>query len=100
MVDDRHYNYWEQWLSKACQVEEFSSFNSLWLSYFIVGPAVPRPITHHVFRQVLQTVYTSLPDLNGVLFLSRKYLEPLLSIACLKVSVFTLKPRPLSLSGV
>jgi len=53
MVDDRHYNYWEKWLSQACQVEEFSSFNSLWLSYFIVGPMVERPCTHHVFRQVL-----------------------------------------------
>lgn len=71
MVDDRHYNYWEKWLSQACQVDEFSSFNSLWLSYFIVGPMVERPATHHVFRQVLQTVYTSLPDLIGVLFLSR-----------------------------
>jgi hypothetical protein len=36
MVDDRHYNYWEEWVRKACQVEEFSSFNTLWLSYFIV----------------------------------------------------------------
>lgn len=72
MVDERHYNHWEEWVKTACQVEEFSSFNTLWLSYFIAGAAVGSQATPYVFKQVLHTVYTSLPDLIGVLFLSRK----------------------------
>ena len=37
MIDDRHFNYWEKWFSKSFEIEEFSSFNTLWLSYFICG---------------------------------------------------------------
>ena len=74
MVDDRHYGYWEEWVRRACQVEEFSSFNSLWLSYFIMGSggALSPELTPLIFKQVLHTVYTSLPDLTGILFLARK----------------------------
>lgn len=57
-------------------MDEFSAFNSLWLSYFIAGSVIGADRQHHVFKQVLHTVYTSLPDLNGVLFLARKYPIP------------------------
>jgi len=72
MTDDKHFNFWEEWVKGAYQVEDFSSFNSLWLSYFIAGGSVGFSLQHQVFKQVLHTVYTSLPDLIGVLFLSSK----------------------------
>jgi len=50
MVDDRHYNHWEEWVKKACQVEEFSCFNSLWLSYFIVASALGPELAPLTFR--------------------------------------------------
>jgi len=37
MHDDKHFNYWEDWFKKAYTVEEFSAFNTLWLTYFIAG---------------------------------------------------------------
>lgn len=73
MCDDRHFNYWEEWFSKAYQIGEFSSFNTLWLTYFIAGGSLGQQNQAHAFKQVLQTVYTSIPDLTGVFFLVRKY---------------------------
>jgi len=72
MTDDKHFNLWEDWFKNAFTVSEFSSFNTLWLSYFISGGVVGNKNQHHIFKQVLKTVYTSLPDLIGVLFLCRK----------------------------
>jgi hypothetical protein len=40
MHDDRHYNYWEQWFSKAFKVDEFSALNTLWLAYFSAGGSI------------------------------------------------------------
>ena len=37
MIDDKHFNYWEKWLSKAFLIDELTAFNTLWLSYFICG---------------------------------------------------------------
>lgn len=72
-MDDRHYNYWEKWLSLACNVNDFSSANSLWLSYFVLSSAVPLELTHCVFKEVLHTIYTSNPNLIGILFMARKF---------------------------
>lgn len=72
MVDDKHYNYWEDWFHKAYEVKEFASFNTLWLTYFIAGGAIAPESQHVIFKQMLQTVYTSAPDLIGCLFLVRK----------------------------
>jgi len=40
MYDDKHFNHWEEWFKKAYQTEEFSSFNTLWLTYFISGGVI------------------------------------------------------------
>lgn len=72
MIDDKHFNYWEKWFHKAFEIEEFSAFNTLWLSYFIAGGSIGQGNSQHAFKQVLQTVYTSNPDLVGVLFLASK----------------------------
>lgn len=37
LVDERHHNYWEDWFKKAFEIGEFTSFNTLWLTYFIAG---------------------------------------------------------------
>ncbi len=73
MYDERHYNCWENWFSKAFGVEEFSTFNTLWLTYFIAGGSIAYGDQRYVFKKILQTVYTSLPDLLGVLFLMSKF---------------------------
>jgi hypothetical protein len=39
-VDDKHFNYWEDWMKKACSTEDFSAFNTLWLNYFICGAQI------------------------------------------------------------
>jgi hypothetical protein len=52
-------------------VQEFSTFNNLWLTYFIAGGSVGYKDQKFAFKKILQTVYTSLPDLIGVLFLMR-----------------------------
>lgn len=72
MQDDRHFNYWEEWFRKAYDIDEFSAFNTLWLTYFICGGSLGPDNQHFAFKQILQTVYTSNPDLVGVLFLARK----------------------------
>lgn len=75
LVDDRHFGLWESWVAKATGTDEFSSFNAIWLAYFVIGSksstGIERQNIHHVFKQVLHTVYTSLPDLIGVLFMAR-----------------------------
>ena len=85
MHDDKHYNYWEKWFQQAFKVEEFSAINTLWLSYFIAGGSVGYKQQKFAFKKILQTVYTSLPDIIGILFLARKYT---LSIFSLKIWVF------------
>ncbi len=69
MTDDKHFNLWEDWVRNAYCLQEFSAFNTLWLAYFIAGAQQQQ----HIFKQTLKTVYTSLPDLIGILFLVRKY---------------------------
>ena len=54
-------------------MEEFSTFNALWLTYFIAGGSIGYVDQRFAFKKILQTVYTSLPDTIGVLFLIRKY---------------------------
>lgn len=71
MYDEKHYNCWEQWFKKAFQVEEFSTFNTLWMTYFIAGGSISYKDQRFAFKKILQTVYTSLPDSIGVLFLMR-----------------------------
>ena len=72
MSDDLHFNYWEDWFQKAYELWDFSALNTVWLSYFIAGSSIGVENQHHVFKQILQTVYTSIPDLVGILFLARK----------------------------
>lgn len=74
MYDERHYNCWEAWFSKAFTVSEFSTFNTLWLTYFIAGGSIGYGDQRYVFKKILQTVYTSIPDSIGILFLMRKSL--------------------------
>jgi hypothetical protein len=71
MVDDKHHNYWEDWFHRAYDIKEFASFNTLWLTYFIAGGVISMDNQHMIFKQMLQTVYTSAADLIGVLFLVR-----------------------------
>jgi len=62
----------ENWFGRAYEIEEFSAFNTLWLSYFIAGGSIGQQNGAYAFKQVLQTVYTSNPDMVGVLFLASK----------------------------
>ena len=71
MQDDRHYNYWESFFRKAFKIDDFSSLNSLWLTYFNAGGTLNRTDQKFVFKRILQTVYTSLPEIMGVFFLRR-----------------------------
>jgi hypothetical protein len=69
--DDLHFNFWEGWFTEAFQVSEFNSANTLWMTYFISAQSVPKQDQSKIFKKVLQTVYTSLPDVLGVLFLMK-----------------------------
>lgn len=40
MTDDKHYNLWEEWFKNAYRIQDFTSLNTLWLSYFITGSSV------------------------------------------------------------
>jgi hypothetical protein len=40
MYDEKHYNYWEPWFKKAFDCNEFSTSNTLWLTYFIAGDSI------------------------------------------------------------
>lgn len=71
MQDDRHYNYWEGFFKKAFKIDDFSSLNSLWLTYFNSGGSISRKDQKFIFKRILQTVYTSLPEIMGVHFLRR-----------------------------
>ena len=72
MNDDKHYNFWEKWFQQAYDLDEFTSLNTLWLTYFIAGGSVQYKQQKYVFKKILQTVYTSIPDVIGVLFLGSK----------------------------
>jgi hypothetical protein len=72
MHDEKHYNYWEKWFKDAYKVEDFSAINTLWLNYFIAGGSISYKQQKYAFKKILQTVYTSLPEIIGVLFLARK----------------------------
>lgn len=74
MYDEKHYNCWEKWFGKAFGVEEFSPFNTAWLTYFITGGSIGYGDQRFAFKKILQTLYTSMPDIHGVLFLMSKYL--------------------------
>jgi hypothetical protein len=52
-------------------VTEFSSANTLWMTYFITGNPIQVEDQKYVYKKILQTVYTSLPDIIGILFLMR-----------------------------
>ena len=69
--DDMHYNLWEAWFNEAFQVSEFNSANTLWMTYFITAQSIAKEDQGKVFKKVLQTVYTSIPDVLGVLFLMK-----------------------------
>ena len=74
MQDEKHYNYWEKWFKQAYQVDEFSALNTLWLSYFVAGGSIAYKQQKYAYKKILQTVYTSMPDVIGILFLASKYL--------------------------
>jgi hypothetical protein len=73
MQDDRHYNYWEVFFRRAYKIDDFSSQNTLWLTYFNSGGSISYKEQKFVFKRILQTVYTSLPEIIGILFLASKY---------------------------
>ena len=73
MHDEKHYNHWEPWFREAFEVEDFTAMNSLWLTYFIAGDSIQYKQQKFAFKKILQTVYTSLPDIIGVLFLASKF---------------------------
>ena len=53
MYDERHYNCWENWFKKAFQVEEFSTFNTLWMTYFIAGGSISYKDQKYAFKKIL-----------------------------------------------
>jgi len=59
MYDEKHYNYWESWFREAYGLEEFSSFNTVWLNYFVAGGNIPYEDWRHIFKKVLRP-YTPL----------------------------------------
>ena len=71
MHDEKHYNKWESWFKDAYNNSDFSAFNTLWLTYFVAGEAINQKQQKFAFKKILQTVYNSLPDIIGVLFLAR-----------------------------
>lgn len=73
MIDDRHYNHWEHWFHEAYKVTDLTALNTLWLAYFVAGGSISYKEQRHPFKKILQTVYTSMPEIIGVLFLASKY---------------------------
>lgn len=69
MYDERHYNCWEAWFKKAFDGGEFGAFNTLWLNYFIAGGSISYKDQKFAFKKILQTVYTSIAETIGILFL-------------------------------
>jgi hypothetical protein len=53
----------------AFEASDFLPFNQLWLSFFVCSETIEADKHKEVLKRVLQSVYTSLPDINGVLFL-------------------------------
>jgi len=53
MYDDKHFNHWEEWFKKAYQTGEFSSFNTLWLTYFISGGVIDYESQKFAFKKIL-----------------------------------------------
>lgn len=74
MHDELHYNYWEPWFKEAFENDDMTAKNTLWLSYFIAGDSINYKQQKFAFKKILQTVYISLPDIVGVMFLARKLL--------------------------
>ena len=52
-------------------MQEFSASNILWLTYFITGAPIQEVEQKAVYKKILQTVYTTSPDIIGVLFMMR-----------------------------
>ena len=50
MIDEKHFNYWEEWFKHAYEIEEFSAFNTLWLSYFICGGSLGAQNARFAFK--------------------------------------------------
>jgi len=53
MHDDKHYNLWEPWFKQTYTIEEFSTQNTLWLTYFIVGSNIEQSNHKFVFKKIL-----------------------------------------------
>ena len=73
MIDDRHFNHWEHWFHNAFGSNELTAMNTLWLSYFVAGGTITYRDQIHPFKKILQTVYSSMAEIIGILFLSSKY---------------------------
>lgn len=73
LYDDEHFNCWEKWFEKACEVSEFNAQNSLWMVYFVVAPGLLPNEVNTLLSRIFQTVYTSVPEVNGVLLLQSKH---------------------------
>ena len=73
LYDDLHFNCWEKWFEKACEVSEFNAQNSLWMVYFVVAPGLLANEVNTLLSRIFQTVYTSVPEVNGVLLLQSKH---------------------------
>ncbi len=58
MQDEKHANYWEQFFQSAFKVQDFSSMNTLWLTYFVAGGPIALDSQKYVYKRILQTVYT------------------------------------------
>ena len=63
-------NSWEAWFNGAFELSEFNSANTLWMAYYASLP-VGESGQDKIFKNVLQTLYTSLPEIIGVLFLMK-----------------------------
>jgi hypothetical protein len=72
MPDEKHYNYWEGWFRDTFKIDEFTALNTVWLTYFIAGGSINYKQQKFAFKKVLQTVYTSVGTIIGVLFLASK----------------------------
>jgi hypothetical protein len=53
MYDEKHYNCWENWFKKAYGVDDFSTFNTLWLTYFIAGGSISYTDQRFAFKKIL-----------------------------------------------
>lgn len=51
--DDQHFNIWEQWFLEGFEISEFSSLNTLWLTYFITTKQATPEDQKLIFKQIL-----------------------------------------------